>query len=89
MSTEPAAGQQSAEDAFAAFLANTSATVSQIEFVNMIIDHLTERGSVEPLLLYESPFTDIDPMGMEGIFEQREAVEVVSILAEIQRRAAA
>jgi type I restriction enzyme, R subunit len=30
----------------------------------MMIDHPTERGNIEPRLLYESPFTDIDPLGV-------------------------
>ncbi|HEY8063726.1 MAG TPA: DEAD/DEAH box helicase family protein [Methylosinus sp.] len=81
--------REAAKAAFASFLLNKAATANQIEFVNMIIDHLTERGSMDPRLLYESPFTDIDPMGVEGIFGQRETVEVVAILADIQRRAAA
>jgi type I restriction enzyme R subunit len=80
--------RQAAKDAFATFLLDTSANANQIEFVNMIIDHLTERGTMDPRLLYESPFTDINPMGIEGIFEGK-AAEVVAILAEIQRRAAA
>ena len=29
----------------------------------MIVDHLTDRGVMEPRLLYESPFTDINPLG--------------------------
>lgn len=81
--------REAAKAAFASFLLNKAATANQIDFVNMIIDHLTERGSMDPRLLYESPFTDIDPMGVEGIFGQRAAVEVVAILADIQRRTAA
>jgi type I site-specific restriction endonuclease len=32
---------------------------NQIEFVNLIVDHLTEHGVMPAALLYESPFTDI------------------------------
>jgi type I restriction enzyme, R subunit len=80
--------REAAKSAFAKFLLDKNATANQIEFLNMIVDHLTERGAMDPRLLYESPFTDIDPMGVEGVFGGR-AGEVVSILDEITRRAAA
>ena len=80
--------REAAKSAFAKFLLDKNVTANQIEFLNMIVDHLTERAAVDPRLLYESPFTDIDPMGVEGVFG-RQAGEVVSILDEIKRRAAA
>jgi type I restriction enzyme R subunit len=81
--------REAAKAAFADFLARQSVTSSQIEFLNMIIDHLTERGSMDPRLLYESPFTDIDPLGVEGVFSSNDTVRVVEILDEVRRRAAA
>jgi type I restriction enzyme, R subunit len=81
--------REAAKAAFADFLQSKTTTASQIEFLNMIIDQLTERGAMDPRLLYESPFTDIDPLGVEGIFGHQKAVEVVTILDEITRRAAA
>lgn len=81
--------RESAKSAFDGFLAGKSPSADQIEFLNMIIDHLTERGAMDPRLLYESPFTDIDPLGVAGIFPAAEANEVVAILEEVRRRAAA
>src|SRR6516225_160059 len=37
---------------------------------NMIVEHLTARGVMDPRLLYESPFTDLDPLGVAGIFAE-------------------
>lgn len=81
--------REAAKIAFTAFLSDANTSSNQIEFINMIVDHLTERGSMDPRLLYESPFTDIDPMGIEGIFLPSEATKIVSILHEIESRAAA
>jgi type I restriction enzyme, R subunit len=50
----------------ARFMAGKSPAANQIEFVNLIVDHLTEHGVVEPITLYESPFTDLTPRAQTG-----------------------
>ncbi len=45
-------------------LAGASAAADLIELINMIIDHLTERGVMEPKLLYKSPFKAVAPPGL-------------------------
>jgi len=77
-----------AKSAFAKFLTQQNASANQIEFINLIIDHLTSQGTMSPELLYESPFTDLHPLGVEGVFGAK-AGELVDILQEIERRAAA
>ena len=81
--------REAAKKAFADFLTQRKPTADQIEFVNMIVDHLTDRGVMEPRLLYESPFTDVNPLGVEGVFGQQGAAEVISIIDGVNRRAAA
>jgi type I restriction enzyme R subunit len=54
-----------------------------------MIDHLTERGVMDPRRLYESPFTDIDPLEVAGVFREGEVVQLIQILHEVQERAAA
>jgi type I restriction enzyme, R subunit len=75
--------------AFEAFMAGRTLSADQIEFIDMIIEHLTERGAMDPRLLYQSPFTDINPMGLGGVFDKPDAARVVSILQEVHRRAVA
>ena len=53
------------------------------------IDHLTAPGVMDPRLLYESPFTDLDPLGVAGIFAEGEVVQLIQILREVDGRAAA
>jgi type I restriction enzyme, R subunit len=62
---------------------------NQIEFINLIIDYLTEHGVMEPTMLYESPFTDISPQGPNAIFPSADIKELVNNLAEIKNRAIA
>ena len=81
--------RDAAKRAFDDFLIGKTPTSDQLEFLNMVIDHLTERGAMDPKLLYESPYTDIDPLGIAGLFRQQEVEHVISILDEVRRRAAA
>ena len=55
----------------------------------MIINHLTARGTIEPTLLYESPLTDLNPLGVEGTLGREGAAKVIAILSDIHQRAVA
>ncbi len=55
--------------AFGDFLTGGTATAAQIEFITMIIEHLTDQGVLDPALLYEPPFTDIAPTGPDQVFD--------------------
>lgn len=81
--------RDAAKRAFDTFLVGKTPTGNQIEFLNMVIDHLTERGAMDPRLLYESPFTDIDPLGVAGLFEENDVVEFIQILEQVRQHAAA
>jgi type I restriction enzyme, R subunit len=81
--------RDAAKRAFDRFLQGKTLNANQIEFINLIIDHLSEHGVMDPALLYESPFTDLTPKGPDGIFESPQVDELVSILKEIQDMALA
>lgn len=61
-------------------------TADQIEFVNIIIDHLTERGAMDPAVLYESPFIDHYPLGAAGLFDEADVVQPIDILNAVNGR---
>lgn len=44
---------------------------------------------MEPDRLYESPFTDINPLGPEGVFPSAKVDLMVQVLEEIRKSAAA
>jgi type I restriction enzyme R subunit len=48
--------------------------------VDLVIDSLTETGSVEPATFYESPFTDLDDMGIAGLFDRAQTSEIIQIV---------
>ncbi len=78
-----------AKQAFAAFLAGKTLGANQIEFVDLIVDHLTEHGVMGAALLYESPFTDITPQGPDEIFTSSQVEELVAALDRVRATALA
>ncbi|MBA2270163.1 MAG: restriction endonuclease subunit R, partial [Chthoniobacterales bacterium] len=78
-----------AKGAFSIFLDGRTPTANQLEFVNLIIDHLTERGVVPVEALYESPYTDVSSRGPDGLFPPPEVEKLVEILHEVRDRAVA
>ena len=81
--------REAAKQAFSEFLVQRTLTADQNEFLNMVIDYLTARGVMNPKLLYEAPFTDFDSKGVEGVFEQPDALRLVEILQNVEARTAA
>ena len=70
-------------------LAGKAMTANQIEFLNLIINHLTEHGVMDPALLYESPFTDLTPQGPDGLFDSVQVDLLVATLEHVTAMAAA
>jgi type I restriction enzyme, R subunit len=79
--------REAAKQAFSTFLTATIATANQIEFINLIIDHLTHHGIMDPSLLYESPFTDLNAQGPEGVFSRQQVDSLVTVLDSIRASA--
>jgi type I restriction enzyme R subunit len=78
---------ETAKQAFSQFIVGTTATASQIEFVDLIVKYLTENGVMDAARLYESPFTDISQQGPEALFAPSKVTEMVRVLDEIRERA--
>jgi type I restriction enzyme R subunit len=81
--------REAAKEAMAGFLAGKTLGGNQIEFVNLIVDHLTEHGVMDASLLYESPFTDLTPQGPERLFSEPQINEIVAVLAQVRASATA
>ena len=79
--------RETAKQAFSDFVVGTTATANQLEFIDLVVDYLTENGVMEPERLYESPFTDINPRGPEAVFSITRVNQIVDVLDEIRQRA--
>jgi len=81
--------REAAKEALGGFLTGKTLGANQIEFVNLIVDHLTDHGMMEAARLYESPFTDLSPRGPEEIFSSEQVEELVATLDQVRRTAIA
>lgn len=76
--------RDAATDALSGFLAGRALNASQIEFSNLVIQHLTEHGAMDANLLYKSPFTDITPKGPDDLFDSKQVDELFAALQKIE-----
>jgi type I restriction enzyme R subunit len=74
-------------DIFGQFLKGKTATPDQIEFIDLIVQELTQAGVMEAERLYQSPFTDINGQGPEGVFPSATVDQLFNALAEINQMA--
>lgn len=81
--------REAAKQSLATFLTGKTLNANQIEFINLIINHLTEHGAMDAALLYESPFTDLTPLGPDGIFTSAQVDELIAALEQIKATALA
>ncbi|MFZ4639579.1 MAG: type I restriction-modification enzyme R subunit C-terminal domain-containing protein, partial [Nodosilinea sp.] len=72
--------RSAAKQAFARYLEGSTLSANQIRFVENIIDCLTQNGIMDPGLLYEPPFTDSHPEGLDGVFADNDADQILSII---------
>ena len=81
--------REAAKRAFAEFQVGRKLSGDQLDFINLIVDHLADAGRIEPSALYSSPFTDLHSSGVAGMFDTASQAQIHSILRSVEQRAAA
>jgi type I restriction enzyme R subunit len=81
--------REAAKQALGGFMDGKALSANQVEFLNLVADHLTQQGFMPLERLYGSPFTDVDPLGVDGVFPQGQADELIQVLEGVRLRAVA
>ncbi len=78
---------KAAQNAFSEFLQAGNLRADQMTFIQNIISYLTKNGTIEPSMLFESPFTDVNDQGLLGVFDDSDAHKVINIIERINENA--
>lgn len=79
--------REAATQAFSEFVSDTTLKANQIEFIREIVEHLVQEGVMKAERLYESPFTDINPLGAIALFPTAKVNRISEILDDIRLKA--
>jgi len=76
-----------ATDAPSEFTAGLTLIANQQSFVALIVEQLTQRGTVEPEPRFAAPFTDVAPTAPAVLFGAAKVTELVEVLRRIRETA--
>lgn len=78
---------KAAQEVFSEFLNNGELRADQMVFIQNIITYLTKNGTIDPSMLFEPPFTDINDNGLNGVFADNEAYRIISLVEHVNDNA--
>jgi type I restriction enzyme R subunit len=81
--------RNAAKNAFTDFIQSRKLNPSQIRFVDLIINYLTQNGVMDIGALYEAPFTDLHELGVEAVFPDVHGDSLIEIIRGIEKNAQA
>lgn len=76
-----------AKEAFGTLLVGRNLNSQQIRFMDMIINFFSVKGVIEPTMLFEAPFTDINTSGIIGVFDEEDSTKIIQLIEDINHRA--
>jgi len=71
---------KAAKEMFAEFINRPSISAEQMNFMNTLIDYLTENGTINKNVLFDRPFTDINHHGVLGVYKDDDALKIIQII---------
>jgi type I restriction enzyme R subunit len=82
---------EAVNERFARFVAtHPGLTASQVSFLNLLKNHISQYGSIDIEALYEPPFTTLHSDGLDGVFsDEPTAQAVLAVIASFQPQASA
>lgn len=81
--------REAAKAAMAGFMAGKNPNANQIEFINLVVEHLTEQGVLDAARLYDPPFTDVAPTGPDAMFNGFGSESLLESLDRVKQSAIA
>jgi type I restriction enzyme, R subunit len=76
-----------AKMAFSTILKGSTFNAQQIRFIDAMINFLTVKGIIEPQMLFDPPFSDINMSGIVGLFDHDTSTKIISLIQQINQTA--
>lgn len=76
-----------ANQLFSGFIQSGNLSADQITFINNIISFLAKNGTIDKMMLFEPPFTNINDQGITGVFDEVQVGKIVRIIDEVNENA--
>lgn len=57
--------------------------------MDKVINFFTDKGGIEPAMLFEAPFTDSCTSGLVGVFSQSDVLKIIEVIERINETAVA
>jgi type I restriction enzyme R subunit len=79
--------RKAAKEAFAEFLSRAPMHPDQISFLDEVVEYLVKNGTMEPKIMFDTPFTNIHDQGLAGIFDSDSSKKVIELIRHINKNA--
>ena len=79
--------RDAATDALSGFTSGRTLSADQLDFVGLIVEHLTANGTMDPGLLYEPPFTSIAAGGPDSLFPDADVNALIAAIRTVRENA--
>lgn len=78
---------QQVESLFANFLhQHPRLTAKQVQYINLLKTYISDNGFIRLNKLYEPPFTRLHEDGIDGVFQNQDAHELIAVLGPFVRK---
>ncbi|MCF6251087.1 MAG: DEAD/DEAH box helicase family protein [Methylococcaceae bacterium] len=79
--------RNAAKAAFSEFLSEAPLHPDQIAFLDEIVEYLVRNGTMEPKVMFDTPFTHINDQGIAGVFDKEMSKKVVELVRHVNENA--
>jgi type I restriction enzyme, R subunit len=79
--------RNAAKAAFAEFLAEAPLHPDQMAFLDEVVEYLVRNGTMEPKIMFDTPFTHINDQGIAGVFDKEMSKKVIELVRDINDNA--
>ncbi len=79
--------RKAAKEAFSEFLSEAPLHPDQMAFLDEVVEYLIKNGTMEPNIMFDTPFTLINDQGIAGVFDEDDSKKVIELVRHINKNA--